>query len=79
VRALLRLADGSPRRCAEVKAIADAHLEAIRRKVAALKKMEKILATVSAQCDSGRTADCPVIDALFEENAGAIDAAANRS
>jgi MerR family mercuric resistance operon transcriptional regulator len=79
VRALLRLADGSPRRCAEVKAIADAHVGAIRRKVAALKKMEKILATVSADCDSGRTADCPVIDVLFDENADVYEEAAERS
>jgi hypothetical protein len=38
-----------------------------------LKEMEKILAAVSAECDSGRTADCPVIDVLFDENAGVYD------
>jgi MerR family mercuric resistance operon transcriptional regulator len=70
VRTLLHLADGSPDRCAEVKAIADAHLGTIRKKVAALKKMERLLATVSASCGCGRVADCPVIDVLFDDKTG---------
>jgi MerR family mercuric resistance operon transcriptional regulator len=69
VRELLRLSDGSPGRCAEVKQVADTHLAAIRLKIAGLKKMERLLASVSAKCGSGRVADCPIIETLFEGGA----------
>jgi MerR family mercuric resistance operon transcriptional regulator len=68
VRALIALADGVPSRCLEVKALADANLRAIRHRIEGLKRMERLLAEVSAKCGNGRRPVCPVIEALLDED-----------
>lgn len=68
VRALIALSDGVPNRCAEVKAIADANLHAIRHKIAGLRRMERLLSQVSAKCGDGRRPACPLIEALLNKD-----------
>lgn len=67
VRTLLRLADERKRPCAEVSAVAHAHLEDVRAKIADLKAMERVLKETVAQCANGTRARCPVIEALYRE------------
>ena len=41
------------------------HLASVRQKITDLKKLERTLADVSAQCEGGDVPECPIIDALF--------------
>ncbi len=66
VRGLLGLVDGGTYTCAEVKALTLAHLDEVRRKVSDLRRLERVLGDIAAQCEGGAVRDCPVIDALFE-------------
>jgi MerR family transcriptional regulator, mercuric resistance operon regulatory protein len=65
VRTLLMLADQRRRPCAEVRAIAAAHLEDVKGKIADLKAMERVLADTIARCEAGSGSHCPMIDALY--------------
>ena len=65
VRTLLRLADERQRPCAEVRVVAEAHLKDVRAKIADLRKMERVLQATVAGCATGRSAHCPVIEALY--------------
>jgi MerR family mercuric resistance operon transcriptional regulator len=65
VRTLLRLADERKRPCAEVRVVAEAHLNDVRGKIADLKRMERVLQATVAGCANGRSAHCPVIGALY--------------
>jgi MerR family mercuric resistance operon transcriptional regulator len=65
IRGLLGLVDGGEYTCAEVKALTLDHLGEVRRKLADLRRLEKVLKDMAAQCDGGAVPDCPVIDALF--------------
>lgn len=67
IRALLRLVDGGDNTCGQVQEITLHHLGDIRRKIADLKKLEKILADISSQCEGGVIPECPILDALFEK------------
>jgi MerR family mercuric resistance operon transcriptional regulator len=67
VRKLLKLADERKRPCAEVRAVAGAHLEDVRAKIADLRAMERVLRDTVARCADGRRADCPLIEALYLE------------
>jgi MerR family mercuric resistance operon transcriptional regulator len=65
VRGLLRLVDGGHYTCAEVKVITLDHLDDIRRKIADLRRLERILSEVAGKCRGENVPECPVIDALF--------------
>jgi MerR family mercuric resistance operon transcriptional regulator len=67
IRTLLGLVDGRRHTCARVKRITVGHLDEIRRKVADLRRIERVLQDMAAQCDGGTVPACPIIDALFEE------------
>ncbi len=67
VRTLLRLADERRRPCAEVRVVAEAHLDDIRAKIGDLKAMERVLKETVARCAKGTGSHCPVIDALYRE------------
>lgn len=64
IRALLRLADDRNRACADVRAVASAHLDDVRAKIADLKAMEGVLSDTIARCIAGADAECPIIEAL---------------
>src|SRR5947209_8241006 len=65
VRKLLTLSDQRRRPCAEVRAVAAAHLEDVKGKIADLKTMERVLASTIARCQAGSGSHCPMIDALY--------------
>lgn len=66
IRTLLGLVDGQRYTCAQVKRVTVEHLEEIRRKVADLRTMERVLKDMAAQCDGGAVPKCAVIEALFD-------------
>lgn len=64
IRELLGLVRGHDLTCADVKTMTDAHVTDIRRKVKDLKKLERVLTDLSAQCCGDAVPDCPILDAL---------------
>jgi MerR family transcriptional regulator, mercuric resistance operon regulatory protein len=64
VRELLGLADQRSRSCRRVHAVATAHLAEIRRKIEDMRRMERILAGMVADCAEGTMSDCPLLEAL---------------
>ena len=66
IRALLKLIDGGANTCQQVEAITLHHIGNIHQKILDLKKLEKILAKISSQCEGGVVPECPILDALFE-------------
>jgi len=69
VRKLLTLADERKRPCAEVRVVAGTHLEDVRARIADLRAMERVLRDTVARCTDGRKAACPLIEALYREEA----------
>ena len=66
IRELLRLVDGGTYTCREVEKLARDHVREIRRKIADLRKLERVFETMAAQCSGDAVPDCPIIDALFD-------------
>src|SRR5215470_13567888 len=66
LRGLLCLVDGHAYTCAEVHALTIAHLEDIRRKILDLRRLQRVMSEMAAQCTADQVPECPVIDALFE-------------
>lgn len=72
IRELLRLEEGGSR--SEVRRIARDRLASVRDKLAALHKMEHVLAHLVAECESSAAqAPCPIIGALAAEAEGPHD------
>ena len=65
VRALLGLVDADAVRCSDVHAIAAEHLDAVRKKIDDLRRMERVLGDTVARCAADQSADCPIVDALM--------------
>lgn len=72
VRALLRLVDEPEHTCGEVRAMAAAQAEEVRRRIADLERLRLALDGMVEQCDGGQysVADCPIVEALFTAEAG---------
>lgn len=66
LRGLLRLVDGHAYTCEEVYALTVEHLTDIRQKIADLRRLERVMSHMAAQCTRDQVPECPVIDALFE-------------
>ncbi|MGH7880186.1 MAG: MerR family transcriptional regulator [Steroidobacteraceae bacterium] len=66
LRELLRLVDGHAYTCAQVRTLTLEHVADIRRKIADLRRLERVLTVIATQCSGRRIPDCPVIDALFQ-------------
>lgn len=66
IRALLRLVDGQNYTCAQIEALARAHVSELERKIADLKTLKGVLETMVAQCTGGAAPECAVVDALFD-------------
>lgn len=64
VRALLGLGGGHDLTCGEVRALTQHHIAAIRDKVRDLKRLERTLCDLAAQCKADKVPDCPILDAL---------------
>lgn len=71
IRALLDLGEPGKASCGEVREIARHHLTHIRSKIDDLVKLEKLLAKTVARCSGGKVPDCPVLDILDVQRAGA--------
>jgi MerR family mercuric resistance operon transcriptional regulator len=65
LRGLLHLVDGHAYTCAEVHALTLQHLTEVRRKIADLRRLERVMSNMAAQCTEDLVPECPVIDALF--------------
>ncbi len=65
IRGLLDLVDHRAVSCADVKAIAEVHLEEVRRKVADLRRIERVLADTTKCCSGAEVPECPLINSLF--------------
>lgn len=65
LKSLLTLVDSHDCSCGEVLELTDGHLASVRQKIIDLKKLERTLADVSAQCEGGDVPECPIIDALY--------------
>jgi MerR family transcriptional regulator, mercuric resistance operon regulatory protein len=64
---LLRLADERDQPCAEASRLAAIHLSDVRAKITDLRRMERVLKDVVAECGDGSRPDCPLIETLFRE------------
>lgn len=69
IRELLRLVDERDQPCAEAHVVAAAHLDDVRTKIADLRRMERVLKDVVAQCADGTRPECPLIETLFRDRA----------
>jgi MerR family mercuric resistance operon transcriptional regulator len=67
IRHLLAMVDSRMFTCAEIHALATAHLEAIRREIASLKALDRELTEITSRCNRDNTPDCPVLDALSSD------------
>ena len=71
LRGLLRLVDGHTYTCGQVRALTLEHVAQVRRKIADLRRLQRVMADMAAQCTGARIPKCPVIDALFDGRASA--------
>lgn len=66
LRGLLHLVDGHAYTCGEVHELTIRHLADIRQKIRDLRRLEKVMSEMAAQCTRNKVPDCPIVDALFE-------------
>jgi MerR family transcriptional regulator, mercuric resistance operon regulatory protein len=64
VRVLLGLSNGRRMTCAKVKNMTEQHIADIRRRVKDLRRLERVLRDMAAQCQGEERLDCPILDAL---------------
>ena len=64
IRELLSLVDGEQLSCERVKAIAESHLADIRAKLRDLRRMERTLGELAAQCSGDDVPECPIVETL---------------
>src|SRR5262245_12671392 len=64
IRTLLALAEPARRSCKDVQHLAATHLTGLRQKIAAMVKLEAMLAGAVAQCSGKSGPPCPVLDLL---------------
>ena len=64
IRALLKLVDGGDYTCGEVRDMTVAQIADVRRKIADLRRMERVLKDMAAKCEGGDVPDCPIVEAL---------------
>jgi len=63
--ALLTLVDSGKMTCSEVHALTVEHLSGVRSKIADLRKLERALKSLAAQCSLGDVSDCPIVETLY--------------
>jgi Hg(II)-responsive transcriptional regulator len=67
VEELLRLAEGGPESCREVRELATAKIEDMDRRIATLRAMKRSLTALLKTCNRrGRNRECPLIEAIEE-------------
>lgn len=63
IRNLLGLVEGGYT-CGQIKEAALAHLGDIQRRIADLRRMQRVLANTAKRCKGGATPSCPIMDVL---------------
>lgn len=66
VRMLLALAEPGHASCSAVRELTTTHLGDVRRKIADLSRLERILATTVDQCAGDKAPICPVLEMLSD-------------
>lgn len=66
IRSLLHLVDGHAYTCAQVRELTLDHVAEIRRKIADLKRLKRVMEEMAAQCSGQRAPECAIVDALFD-------------
>ena len=64
IRTLMSLGEPGKASCAEVREIAQHHLDDIRTKIDDLVELERLLSHTVAQCSGEQVPDCPILDIL---------------
>jgi MerR family mercuric resistance operon transcriptional regulator len=77
VRGLLAICDSGNFTCAEVKATTLQHRAAVRRKIADLQWLDDLLSAIASRCAGDTGQDCPILDALFGDDAAGAPAASD--
>jgi MerR family mercuric resistance operon transcriptional regulator len=62
---LLALVDSGEMTCGEVHALTVEHLREVKSKIADLRKLERALKNLAAQCSLGDVSDCPIVETLY--------------
>ena len=65
IRALMEMVDRDDFTCGQVHEMTIAHLATIQQKLKDLRRLEKSLKQMAAQCSKGDVPECPVIDTLY--------------
>ena len=66
VKSLLALTRGAPTSCSEAREIGEAHLAAVKDRIADLQRMESALAELVQLCGPGKR-ECPMLRQLFAD------------
>ena len=66
IRALLEMVDRQDFTCGEVHGLTIGHLASVREKIKGLRKLEKALVGMAAECSQGDVPDCPILETLFQ-------------
>ena len=64
IRRLLQLAEKDAASCGGVQVVTLDHLAEVRRKIADLQRLERILSEAAEQCEGGTAPECPILEAL---------------
>jgi len=64
IRTLIDLGELGKASCADVREIAQHHLDDIRTKIDDLVQLERLLSHTVAQCSGEKVPDCPILDIL---------------
>lgn len=64
IRTLLHMVDGDDMSCVEVMSVTEEHLADVQRKIKDLRKLERVLKDMVAQCSGTEVPECPIIDCL---------------
>ena len=66
-RGFLALVDAGQYTCEQIRDRTQGHLGDVRKRIADLRRMEKVLEQMVAECSGGQVPDCPIIETLFSE------------
>jgi MerR family mercuric resistance operon transcriptional regulator len=66
IEGLLGLVDDRGYTCGEVRALTVEHADLVKQKITDLKRLEKTLRGIAAQCTGKEVPECPIIDALLD-------------
>jgi MerR family mercuric resistance operon transcriptional regulator len=66
IKQMLTLVDEKRFTCQDIHRRTIAHADEVRRKISDLKRLQKVLLEIAANCSDWEVPECPIIDALYE-------------